>query len=205
MTMFNEWLMSTRVLQRQSFGTDPAALAGKELAEYIRWNELAAVDELMEALHEVDWKPWTVTDDGFRNRDAFVGELVDVLHFVANMLAAAKCTDEELSKRYEAKQQKNRERMASKSYDGKNKCPACQRAYDDESTKCYRTDNGWTCAIVGTGTASGSSITQTTWPPTTWNTTNTSSGSFTYFPTFPPPADFKDDNDDDEGESGVLV
>lgn len=135
--MFDEWLLSTQILQRQSFGVDPATLEGAELAEYIRWNQLAAIDELMEALHEVDWKPWTVTEDGFRNRDAFVGELVDVLHFVANMLVAAKCSDEELTDRYAEKQDKNRARMASKTYDGiKDKCTWCGRAYDDPSTPC---------------------------------------------------------------------
>lgn len=133
--MFDEWLLTTRVLQRQSFGRDPALLEGADLAEYVRWNTLAATDELHEALAEVDWKPWTVTDDGFRNRDAFVGELVDVLHFVANMLVAAKCDDRELSAHYQAKQQKNRDRMASKSYDGRNKC-GCGRAYDDSATRC---------------------------------------------------------------------
>lgn len=135
--MFDEWLLSTRVLQRQSFGRDPATLEGADLAEYVRWNQLAAVDELMEALHEVDWKPWTVTNDGFRNRDAFVGELVDVMHFVANLLVAANCSDAELSEKYQAKQQKNRERMASKSYDGRNKCMLCHRAFDDPAVTCY--------------------------------------------------------------------
>ncbi len=135
---FEDWLMTTQVLQRQSFGKDPATLEGADLAEYVRWNTLAANDELMEALHEVDWKPWTVTEDGFRNRDAFVGELVDVLHFVANMLVAAKCSDAELTERYRAKQQKNRDRMASKTYDGKNKCPGCGRAYDDLAVWCVR-------------------------------------------------------------------
>jgi len=134
--MFDEWLLSTRSLQRQSFGKDPALLEGAELAEYVRWNMLAANDELMEALHEVDWKPWTVTEDGFRNRDAFVGELVDVLHFVANMLVAAGCDDAELTDKYQAKQQKNRDRMASKIYDGRNKCKFCGAAFDDEATKC---------------------------------------------------------------------
>ena len=135
--MFDEWLLSTRVLQRQSFGSDPALLEGKELAEYIRWNVLAAIDELMEMLHEVDWKPWTVTEDGFRNREAFNGEGVDVLHFVANLLVAGRCSDDELTRLYEAKQQKNRERMASKTYDGiKEKCPGCKRAYDDVAVSC---------------------------------------------------------------------
>lgn len=114
--MFEDWLLTTRVLQRQSFGRDPATLEGADAAEYVRWNTLAAVDELMEALHEVDWKPWTVTEDGIRDRDAFVDELVDVMHFVGNMLVAARCSDKELTQRYEAKQQKNRDRMASGTY-----------------------------------------------------------------------------------------
>lgn len=146
--MFDEWLLSTRVLQRQSFGRDPALLEGAPLADYVRWNTLAAHAELTEALDEVDWKPWTVTEDGFRNRDAFVGELVDVLHFVANMLVAARCTDAELTERYEAKQQKNRDRMASKSYTGlNNKCPQCYRAYDDNATECHKVAaDQWYCA-----------------------------------------------------------
>lgn len=116
--MFNDWLASTQELQRMSFGTDPATLEGGDAAEYIRWNSLAAVDELMEALHEVDWKPWTVTEDGIRNRDDFAEELVDAMHFIANMLVCAGVTDEELSEIYRGKQQKNRDRMASKTYKG---------------------------------------------------------------------------------------
>lgn len=145
--MFDEWLLSTRVLQRQSFGADPATLENAEKAEYIRWNHTALVVELSEALDEVDWKPWTVTQEGIRNREAFIGEMVDVLHFAANMLVAAGCSDEELTEAYEAKQQKNRDRMASGTYDGKNKCPACQRAYDDPTTTCYRVDvsDTWIC------------------------------------------------------------
>lgn len=148
--MFEDWLETTRELQIKSFGTDPATLEGADLAEYIRWNCLAAIDELMEMLHEVDWKPWTVTNDGFRNRDAFKGEGVDVLHFVANLLVAARTSDEELSTLYRAKQQKNRDRMASKTYDGiKEKCFYCSRAYDDDAVKCrpgstdMRTNSGF--------------------------------------------------------------
>lgn len=118
--MFTNWLATTRILQMNFFGNDPQTLEGHALAEYVRWNELAAVDELMEALHEVNWKPWGKHDGGFKDRDAFVGELVDVLHFIANQLVAAKCSDQELSERYEQKQQKNRERMASGTYVGKN-------------------------------------------------------------------------------------
>lgn len=135
--MFDEWLLSTRTLQRQSFGKDPATLSNAEKAEYIRWNHTALIVELSEALDEVDWKPWTVTEDGIRNREAFIGEMVDVLHFAANMLVAAGCSDEELTDAYRAKQDKNRARMASKTYDGiKQKCPICGRAYDDDAVRC---------------------------------------------------------------------
>lgn len=151
--MFDEWLLTTRVLQRQSFGADPALLEGAELVEYLRWNSLALIKELGEALDETDWKPWTVTEAGFYNRDAFVGEMVDVLHFAANMLVAARCTDAELTARYEEKQQKNRDRMASKSYTGvKDKCPQCYRAYDDATTGCYKANEStWICTDAERG------------------------------------------------------
>lgn len=146
--LFETWLDSTRELQVMSFGTDPAALEGEDLVQYIRWNELAAIDELMEALHEVKWKPWTVGERGFKDRNAFVNELVDVLHFVGNMLVAAKCSDDELSARYALKQATNRQRMASGTYDGvKEKCPNCGRAYDDATTGCHKVaDDTWWCA-----------------------------------------------------------
>jgi hypothetical protein len=53
----------------------------------------------------------------FISRNKFVEELVDVLHFVANQLVAAGCGDDELSERYAEKQQINRDRMASGTYD----------------------------------------------------------------------------------------
>jgi hypothetical protein len=91
----------------------------------------------MEGMHEFDWKPWVKTELGFLNRDAFVGEMIDVLHFVANMLVAAGCTDDELSNKYAEKQQKNRDRMASGGYSAiKPRCPYCGRNYDEPTTKC---------------------------------------------------------------------
>lgn len=138
--MFTNWLETTRELQIKSFGADPASLEGEELVEFIRWNQLATVDELMEALHECRWKPWSTGDRGFINRDAFVGELVDACHFIGNLLAAARCDDAEFSERYEAKQQTNRDRMASGTYDQvKDKCAGCGRAFDDDATACTAT------------------------------------------------------------------
>jgi hypothetical protein len=122
---FDDWLMRTRVLQRESFGVDPHTLTGKEREDYVRWNVLAAEDELHEALGEISWKPWASKE--FFNREQFVGELVDVMHFVGNLLAVAQVTGPELTTRYSAKQQKNRDRQRE-GYDGvSGKCSGCKR------------------------------------------------------------------------------
>jgi hypothetical protein len=123
-----EWLMKTRVLQRTSFGTDPARLDGDARDDYIRWNTLAAIKELSEALDETSWKPW-VDYEKF-NRDEFIGELVDVLHFVANLLVTAGCTDSELSARYNGKMQVNAKRQAD-GYTDDGKCSYCHRKWVD--------------------------------------------------------------------------
>lgn len=126
-SMFFDWLSSTRELQTQSFGGDPADLDGEARAEFVRWNVLAATDELHEALQEVAWKPWG-KNHGDINREAFIKECVDALHFVGNLLATVACTDEEFSSAYRAKQQVNRDRMASGTYTGTaEKCPHCKR------------------------------------------------------------------------------
>lgn len=122
---FGEWLMRTRVLQREAFGVDPYRLEGTEREEYVRWNVLAAEDELHEALGEISWKPWASKE--YFNREEFIGELVDVLHFVANLLAVSGVSGDELTTRYSSKQQKNRDRQSS-GYDGvTGKCPGCRR------------------------------------------------------------------------------
>jgi hypothetical protein len=132
-----KWLESTEELQKKSYNNSPRELTGEEQAEYIRWNVLAAVDELMEFLHEVAWKPWAVGEKGVRNRDAALGELVDVGHFLANLALTVGATDAEWEERYQAKQQKNRDRMASGTYDAvSSKCPACGADYLDSGVWC---------------------------------------------------------------------
>lgn len=122
---FEDWIMRTRVLQKEAYGADPVGLSGKEREEYVRWNVLAAEDELHEALAEISWKPWAKSE--FFNREQFVGEMVDVLHFVGNLLAVANVTGTELTTRYSSKQDKNRERQRD-GYDGvSGKCKGCKR------------------------------------------------------------------------------
>lgn len=137
-----DWLRSTYRLQSEHFGVplaeDGSGIRegdGETLANYVTWNATALNVELGEALTEVGWKPWS-EPRGWVNRDKFVGELVDVGHFLANLLVAVGVTDEEWASRYQQKQQVNRERQA-RGYDTRvEKCPACGRAYDDDATLC---------------------------------------------------------------------
>lgn len=127
--LFANWLRETRQLQMEFYNTDPAALEGLERDQYLAINNLAARDELSEALGEHSWKPWSSTK-GKLNRREYIKEHVDALHFIANMLIAAKCTDEELNEYYLEKMEVNRERQRQ-GYTNENKCRECTRALDD--------------------------------------------------------------------------
>lgn len=77
-------------------------------------NLLAAAVELMgEVPREFHWKYWSHTEP-FINRDRVLDELVDVLHFIANMLVAIGVTDDELEAAYQNKQAINRYRQREK-------------------------------------------------------------------------------------------
>jgi hypothetical protein len=119
---FRSYLWDQRQLQRsQGPGNpaykDPFELEGEEKVEFIRWNILAAIRELTEMLNLVDgWKPWQTKRDNvgtFKDRDDFVEEGIDVLHFVGNLLNAAHATDAELSGAFREKQRINAERQAT--------------------------------------------------------------------------------------------
>lgn len=129
-----QWLKETRKLQTRSFGVDPTELRGDALADFVIWNHTALIDELSEALAEIRWKPW-VAERGELDRDAFIGELVDAAHFLANMAVAAGCTDSEWRRRYRRKRRLNAKRQRE-GYDGRNKCQGCGRALDDPAVRC---------------------------------------------------------------------
>ena len=130
------WLASTRALQAEYFQREFPITDPDELADYVTENHSAAVIELSEFMQEVGWKPWA-TPRGWVNREAALRELVDVGHFVANLLCALDVSDAEWEHAYRAKQEVNRQRMRSGNYDGvSGKCPTCGRAFDDASTTC---------------------------------------------------------------------
>lgn len=130
------WLESTRELQRMAYG-NTFPYNGEELADWVIVNHTACVKELGEALDEVGWKTWA-HPRGWVNREAFLRELIDAGHFLANLAIAVNCTDEEWERLYREKQAVNLKRQQD-GYDGvSGKCPQCHKAYDDPSTRCLR-------------------------------------------------------------------
>lgn len=144
---FHAWLLLQRQLQVDAFSYDPALLAGDDRAQFATWNAYALVDELSEAMQEVGWKPWAKSRH--LNREEFMGEMVDLLHFAGNLLLMCApvlagefitregdhvdtFTDvavlaDELWDMYRSKVQENLRRQVE-GYDGvKEKCPICKR------------------------------------------------------------------------------
>lgn len=143
--LFGTWIKDTKTLQEQWYGKNFETFTHQELVEWVRINILAAEDELHEALAEISWKPWASAE--FFHREAFLGEIVDVLHFIGNLLAGADITDYELNSAYSEKMERNRERQRS-NYTGLDKCSVCTRAGDDvvaHGGSMVYTDSTWTC------------------------------------------------------------
>lgn len=124
---FEEWLTAQLTLQRDVYGTDPRALQDEERARYLTWNAYALIDELSELMDEVQWKPWAQNMGMIISRERAVGEAVDMLHFMANILLTLDVTGEELAERYRAKQQVNGERQERGYLGALEKCPSCKR------------------------------------------------------------------------------
>lgn len=142
-------------LQTSAYGHKIDDFSQFQRVEFIKTMVLAATDELHEALNETSWKPWSSTL-GEVNEDAYFGELIDVLHFIMNLLLVAfpGTSPEELAalieSRYVAKRELNVKRQ-EEGYDGKSsKCPNCKRALDDSATECFydRGDNTFWCNEV---------------------------------------------------------
>lgn len=110
---FVDYLRRQSDLQRQAYGLGVEGLTGDDALDFITWNVLAAQAELAEVLAEVCWKPWATYEEGqvFKDREKYIEELVDVAHFIANLLIVAGVDDEALSAAFVAKQAKNAARQ----------------------------------------------------------------------------------------------
>lgn len=124
---FEEWVDMQHELQK-TFDMDPDNYKGEELANYVRWNVLAAIDELMEFLTEWRWKPWDREDlrGKVDDRAAAKRELADVMHFIANLAIALNISGTELGDEYISKVAENRRRAAG-SYDARTKLTAREK------------------------------------------------------------------------------
>ena len=102
-----------RFLQREVFGDDrPRPLTGEDLNESVQMNIVCAEHELHEALDLVKgWKPWSTKQPVIEDRDAYVEELVDAAHFLANLFIAVDCDDDEFERVYLAKDEINAQRQ----------------------------------------------------------------------------------------------
>jgi dimeric dUTPase (all-alpha-NTP-PPase superfamily) len=121
-------------LQKKHYGVDVTTLSDEERAQYIRDMSLALADELHEALNETGWKPWATSRHV--NRQAYLGELIDVLHFWCNLVLITNTNEKEILDMYFAKADKNAKRQLA-GYDGvAGKCTTCGRAFDDAAVLC---------------------------------------------------------------------
>jgi dimeric dUTPase (all-alpha-NTP-PPase superfamily) len=91
------WLAHARALQREVF-VDPEALAPEALLAWTREMVLAMIVEATEVLNEVPgWKSWRPHPG---DRERYIEELVDVVHFAGALAVAAGVTDEEWARAY---------------------------------------------------------------------------------------------------------
>lgn len=115
-----QWLKSTTELQTlvYHYNYEMLRAAPIQLSQYLMWNMFAAFVEIAEASVEFSWKPWAM-DEPFANRDRILEEVVDVNHFLGNILSVLGVTDAEYEAAYRAKQMKNTRRQASGRYSAK--------------------------------------------------------------------------------------
>lgn len=109
---FNDAFIMQRALQKLAYdfdlwdlGSDDPGLAG----EHVRTHVLAATDELHEILRETSWKPWS--KKRFFNRQQYKEEMVDLFHFIMNLMLIGGITPEELLEGYAEKHEINIQRQ----------------------------------------------------------------------------------------------
>jgi hypothetical protein len=131
---------------QEEIAVDPTELTGEALrVDYIKNMIIAAIAELMEALDETSWKPWTA-GSAYVNEEAAFGEMRDAWQFMMNAMMAIHQKPDVGAHLYVKHAEKvvTNYRRHAEGYDGKTgKCPGCKRALDDEGVKC----TGDACAV----------------------------------------------------------
>lgn len=126
-------IFSSQAYFQNLLGHDYDRMDDGELIAYLKDQVLAMLDEGHEALNEMGWKPWATSRH--INREAFAGELADILCFLVNLALGVGMTAHDLFLLHQEKARRNIKRQQDK-YDGvTGKCPGCNRAIDDLRAK----------------------------------------------------------------------
>lgn len=135
----SQMLELQRSLQVNSYGKDPGKLVGDERVQFVKDMVLAATSELHEFLDETNWKPWSIGDQC--NKPLMRKELVDLWHFVMNLMLVSGMSADQLYHMYRDKREVNARRQ-QQGYDGTStKCPTCKRALEDVGLDTNATDS----------------------------------------------------------------
>jgi NTP pyrophosphatase (non-canonical NTP hydrolase) len=110
---FGQWLAETKFVQRTIFNNVfPAfnpddATSLERRRQMMEANLLGLLAEAGEVAQEFGWKSWKKSSVGTVNRDRALAELVDVMHFVANLLVILNVSGQELGEAYAEKLDEN--------------------------------------------------------------------------------------------------
>ncbi len=88
------------------------SIMSKENVELIKIQTLALIDEAMESLREVPWKPWKNTNRTI-DLEAYRMELIDIFHFLVNLFIFAGMDTQMVLEYYLRKNKINLERQKS--------------------------------------------------------------------------------------------
>jgi len=89
---------------------DFSTMTEKAKVEYIRLMLTCVNVESVEALGWLNWKPWKKTQVEF-NRREFINEIVDIQHFLINVLLVVDCDEKEFCQAFFNKNHENVERQ----------------------------------------------------------------------------------------------
>lgn len=122
-----------RELQRRINGYDIEEQSTETRIANIMLNTFCVGNELHEMMDEMGWKPWATSRH--LNHEMAKKELVDVWHFLMNIMLHLGMDGDELYRLYRAKNVVNHARQDN-GYDGvTNKCPNCHRDLDEVKFK----------------------------------------------------------------------
>lgn len=150
MTM-SDWesIFAQQEALQNRLGYDFDEMTAAERVDYVRLNVLALTDELHEALQETTWKPWATYPDGpdgaFVDRDAYVKELIDALHFLLNLFLVGGASPDEVFDRYVEKNQVNHDRQNRGYVAIREKCGRCHRELEGHGPVMIRLPYGPLC------------------------------------------------------------